>query len=335
MKKGIWVILAVVVVVLGMALFLWLRTPKHGPVKMESVTIGYAPFETLALLWTAEDRHFFSRNGLHIISRKYDTGVGALDGVVRGEADVAVGTAEFPLVGSAFRKERIRTLGSIDKIEFIHVVGRKDRGIEKVSDLKGKKVGTTLRTVAHFYLGRFLTLNDMTMKDITLVDLKTPAEWVDAIVTGKIDAIATTQPSINKIIDRLGANAVVWPAQNYQPMYSLIISTDKWIMHHPELITRFLKSLAQAEEYVNRHRAEAKDIVRKRLNLDAAYMETVWSQNQFSLSLDQALITIMEDEARWVISNTLTTEKTVPNFLDYIHMDGLKTVKPEAVSIIH
>jgi len=335
MKKIICAILAVVIVVLGVALVLRLRTPKDDPVKMESITIAYAPFETLALLWTAEERHFFRRNGLNITSRRYDTGVGSLDGVLKGEADMAVGTAEFPLVGSAFRKERIRTIGSIDNIEFIHVVGRKDRGIGKVSDLKGKRVGTTLRTVAHFYLGRFLTLNGMTMRDITLVDVKTPEEWVNAIVKGDIDAIATTQPSVNTIIDRLGANAVVWPAQNYQPMYALIISTDEWIMQHPERITRFLKSFAQAEEYVSRNPAEAKDIVRKRLNLNAGYVETVWSQNRFSLSLDQALITIMEDEARWMISNNLITEKTVPNFLNHIHMDGLKRVKPEAVSIIH
>ena len=42
----------------------------------------------------------------------------------------------------------------------------------------------------------------------------------------------------------------------------------------------------------------------------------------------------MEDEARWMITNNLTTEKQVPNFLDYIYEDGLKAVKPEAVNII-
>jgi len=62
-------------------------------------------------------------------------------------------------------------------------------------------------------------------------------------------------------------------------------------------------------------------------------METVWFQNQFSLSLDQSLILAMEDEARWMISNSLTTEKTVPNFLDYIYPDGLSAVKPGAVRI--
>ena len=57
-------------------------------------------------------------------------------------------------------------------------------------------------------------------------------------------------------------------------------------------------------------------------------------ENRFSLSIDQSLILAMEDEARWMISNKLTGEKQVPNFLDYIWDDGLKAIKPEAVNII-
>jgi NitT/TauT family transport system substrate-binding protein len=60
----------------------------------------------------------------------------------------------------------------------------------------------------------------------------------------------------------------------------------------------------------------------------------VWPQYTRSLSLDQPLITAMEDETRWMISNNLTTEKQVPDFLNYIYEDGLKAVKPEAVKII-
>ena len=145
---------------------------------------------------------------------------------------------------------------------------------------------------------------------------------------------STTQPSVNKMKERLGANAVVWPAQNYRPMYALMIAGNEWITAHPELMKRFLKALAEAEGYVLRNPAEAKAIVRKRQNLDAAYMETIWSQNQYGLTLDMSLITAMEDEARWMIKNNLTGERQVPNFLDYIHEDALKAVKPEAVNII-
>jgi NitT/TauT family transport system substrate-binding protein len=314
---------------LAMLVGSWSCSGKVGP-----ITIGYPPFESATLFYIAEDQHFFSRNGLKVTSRKYDTGVASLGGILNGEADIAVGIAEFPLVGRAFQKANIRIIGNIDKAEFIYLLGRKDRGIEKVSDLKGKRVGTTFRTVAHFHLGRFLNLNGMNIQDITLVDLKTPEEWVNAVVNGDIDAISTAQPYVNSIKERLGANAVVWPAQSGQPLHGLIISSNDWITRHPELARRFLKSLAQAEEYVIRHPAEAKAVVRKRLNLDAAYIETVWSQNQFSLSLDQALIVTMEDEARWMIANKLTSEEKIPDFLNYIYEDGLKAIKPEAVNII-
>jgi NitT/TauT family transport system substrate-binding protein len=254
--------------------------------------------------------------------------------VLKGEADVAVGPAEFPLVTRAFNKEGIRAIGTVDKVEHIFFIGRKDRGIEQASDLRGKRVGTTVGTVAEFYLGRFLSLNGMKMQDITLVNLRTPQEWVNAVVDGDIDAVVTAQPHANMAREGLGANSVFWSAQSNQPMYALMIATDEWIAKHPKTVERFLKSLAQAEEYIVRNPAEAKAIVQKELNLDAAYIETVWSQNQYGLSLDQSLITAMEDEARWMIANNLTTEKTVPNFLDYIYEDALKAAKPEAVSII-
>lgn len=302
--------------------------------RIEPITVAYSPFESTALYWIAQDQNFFSRNSLNVTARRYDTGVGSLDGMLKGEADIAVGANEFPLVGRALQKEKIRTIGSIAKSDFIYLVGRKDRGIGKALDLKGKRVGTTFRTIAHFYLGRFLELNNMSMRDITLVDVQSPEEWVNAVVNGDIDAIATAQPYAKTAKDRLGANAVIWSLQSNQPLQTQVIAADEWITKHPELVSRFLKSLALAEEYVIRNPAEAQAIVQKRLNLDAAYMETVWSQNQFSLSLDQSLVTTMEDEARWMINNNLTTEKMIPDFLHYIYLDGLKAVKPQSVNII-
>ena len=82
------------------------------------------------------------------------------------------------------------------------------------------------------------------------------------------------------------------------------------------------------------HEIEAKNILQKRMNWSDTQILSIWSQNQFGLSLEQSLITAMEDEARWMISHNLTNEKAVPNFLDYISEGALKAIKPGAVSII-
>src|SRR5512140_1180602 len=110
--------------------------------QMPSIVIAYAPFESIALLTIADEQNLFKGNGLNVTLRKYNTGVGALDGMLDGEADMAVGANEFPLVGKALKREGVCTIGSIAKSDFIYLIGRKDRGIKNVSDLNGKKVGT-------------------------------------------------------------------------------------------------------------------------------------------------------------------------------------------------
>jgi ABC-type nitrate/sulfonate/bicarbonate transport system substrate-binding protein len=302
--------------------------------KMESITVAWSPFEIETLLWVADDQNMFSRNGLDVTLRKYDTGAGSLNGMLNSEADITLGVTEFPMVRSAFAKSNARIIGAIAKIEQQYLVGRKDRGIEKVTDLRGKKVGTTIGTIAEFYLGRFLELNNIKISDITVVDLKTPAEWENAVADGVVDAIVTAQPYADLASQRLGNNAIVWPVQGGQSIYGLIVSSERWITANPNLVNKFLKSLAQAEEYGISHPAEAKAILQKRLSVDASFVESAWSRDQFSLSLDQSLIAAMEDQSRWMIKNNLTSEKTVPDFLNYIYPDGMRAVKPGAVNII-
>jgi ABC-type nitrate/sulfonate/bicarbonate transport system substrate-binding protein len=169
--------------------------------------------------------------------------------------------------------------------------------------------------------------------DVVIIDLP-PSKWQDAISSGAVDAIVGWMPYTKRIQERFTKETVNWQVQSGQPVFGIIVGSNDWIANHPETIIRFWKSLAQAEEFLARHPDEAKAIVRKRLNYDDGYMKTVWPQYTFSLSLDQSLIFAVEDEARWMISNNLTTEKQVPDFLGYIYEYGLKAVKPETVKII-
>ena len=328
------VVVITIALIAGFGGWVFLGSPKNTENSMESITIAYSPFESTALFWIAKDQGFFGQNGLNVTLHKYDSGAAALDGVVNSEADIGVGISEFPLVRKAFQNTRVRAIGNIDKGDFIYLVARRDRGIVNVSDLKGKRIVTAVGTAAEFYLGRFLMLHGMTLRDITLVDVETPEGWIDDVTKGDIDAIATAQPYANSARDQLGDNAVTWPVQSSQPVNGLIISTNEWLSTHPGQAERFLRSLAEAEEYVPPHPSESRAIVQKWLDLDTGYMDTVWQQNQFSLTFDQSLVLAMEDEARWMIRNNLTNATAVPDFRNYLYTDGLDNVKPGSVNII-
>ncbi len=310
----------------------YLNSPTTFSGTPEPITVGTPPIELATLIYIAEDQHFFARNGLNVTIKDYDSAIAAVYGMENDETNISVST-EYPIVGAAFKKENISVIGSIDKYQTTYLIGRKDRGIKNISDIKGKRIGLTRGGIGEFYLGRFLNLHGMSLQDITLVDIKL-AQLMDALTNGSVDAAMVWSIDVNTVEERSGSNMVVWPAQNEQAAYSVIASRNEWIYNHLEAINRFLKSLGQAEEYIINHPAQAKAIVQKRINHDDAYMATIWPKHQFSLSLDQSLVLAMEDEARWMLNNNLTTEKNVPDFLDYINEDGLKEVKPEAVNII-
>jgi NitT/TauT family transport system substrate-binding protein len=313
------------------ALGLWSCSRGDYSGKVETISIGVPSLEQNALLYVADHQKFFAKNGLNILIRDYDSGVTAINGMLKGEVDIAE-AAEFPFVRAVFQKEKLSVIACNDKFENDYIVGRKDRGITRISDLKGKRIGVTLKTINEFYLGRFLELNGMSVKDATLVDIM-PTQFVNAIASSEVDAIIAWQPHIHRIQKEV-KGVVVWPAQSSQAAYGVLVCSSEWVRQNTDRVRRFLKSLREAEDYLVRHPDEAKAIVRKRLNYDDSYIASVWPGHQFTLSLDQTLIVAMKDEAQWMINSNLTNEKTMPDFMDYIYVDGLKAVKPEAVNII-
>jgi NitT/TauT family transport system substrate-binding protein len=291
------------------------------------------PTELNALFYVAEAQKLFTANGLHVTLKEgYDSGASAAAGMLNGEADIAL-AAEFPIVRQVFNKKDITSFGTITKYENTYISWRTDSGIRTIQDLKGKKVGVTLKTISEFYLGRTLDLNGVNIQQVTLIDTRAP-DSEKAIAGREVDAVATWEPWVAQINQRMGKEVITMPLQGGQYAYWNLVSTSGWIKNHPNVIKRLIKSLVQAESYLASHQNEAKAIVRKRMNFNDAYLEMIWQRYQFSISLDQSLITAMEDEARWMIKNNLAEKKEVPNFLDYIHEDALKAVKPEEVNVI-
>jgi len=303
------------------------------PGKMETLTIAAVPTELNAMVYIAEDQKFFARNGLQVTLKSYDSGATAAAGMLNAEAEIAL-AAEFPIVRQVFNKKDIVSFGAITKYENTYIIWRTDSGIKTIQDLKGKRIGVTLQTISEFYLGRTLELNGMNIQQVTLVDTKAP-ESERTFLNKEVDAVAMWEPWVTHISQRMGKEAVTRALQSGQYAYWNLVSTIDWTRNHSDTLKQLMKSLLQAEDYIVSHQDEAKAVVRKRMNFDATYTETIWPRYQFALSLDQSLITAMEDEARWMIKNKLTRERTIPDFTDYIYIDGLKAIKPEAVKIIH
>lgn len=303
------------------------------PQQLDTITLGTNPIELNALIYVAEERGFFADNGIQIRYRDYDTGVAAVNGLLNGENDLAM-TTEFVIVGNVFNKKEVTALAAVDESTLFYLVAPAQSGIQGIKDLEGKRIGVPSQTIMEFYLGRILEINGISLKTVSLVNTSA-ADPGGALSAGNIDAVITWGSYLADIEKHFSSQMIILGVQSDQPSFWSAVSTSSWVKQNPVLIKRFMAALARSESEVDRHPAEARESIRQRLNYTSSYIETIWPQNQFSLSLDQSLIAAMEGEARWMIKNLMTAEKEVPNFVQYIYVDGLKAVKPEAVNIIH
>ncbi len=332
-KRTLVIITGLIILALLAGSFIYLNSPKPYSGNVESVSLGMEPNQVNLLVYVAQAQNYFSANGIRVTIKDYGSGSAAVTGMLNGEVNIATAT-EFVVAQNALANQSLQAFASIDKFLQIYVIGNENQGITKISDLSGKKVGLTLKTASEFYLGRFLELNNINPDQINLVNVP-PAQVEEALANGTVDAVVAWQPYVGEIENRMGNNSIImWDAQSGQVAFDCAISKSNWIANNPDLVRRCLKSLAQAEQYTINHASEAKVIVQNRLNLTAEYIGAVWGQYRFSLSLDQSLIVAMQDESRWLIQNNLTSNAAVPNFLNHIYVDGLKSEKPESVNVI-
>ncbi len=299
-----------------------------GPV--EKITLAVYAGETGALVYVAEDQGYFEENGLEVTIKDYGSGKAAADALIAGEADIST-SAGFVFVSNSFDYIDLRILGTVATAEVKELVARKDKGITTTDDLIGKKIGVTKKSGGEFALGRFLIFNGLSLQDVELVDLK-PSEMVGTISNGDIDAAFSWDPNVYNIKKELGDNAISWSGG--QDFYFVLITKEDWIENNPAAAERFMKSVLEAEDYIKDNSEESKEFVKDRFDYESDYMDYSWPKQEFAVILEQAMLIAFEDQARWRIDNNLTDATRVPNYLDYIYLDALEKVKPEAIGII-
>jgi ABC-type nitrate/sulfonate/bicarbonate transport system substrate-binding protein len=313
------------------AMFFSACTRPGGPEKIDKLRIGVFPDSISALVYIAQEQGFFKRHGLDVSLEKFQTGAFAVNGLISDKVDVATASG-FVLALQGFKSPDLRVVAAISSTDIVELVARRDRGIAKPEDLRGKLIGVTKNTIAEFFLNTFLSFNGILRGEVRTVDFK-PSDFVKALTEGKIDAAVCFPPWDTAKRD-LGQNGVSWPIQGGQDYYLLLIIRDELIKTRPRAVEGVLRGALDAEDFLRKHESEAQAIIERTVGLDRASVASTWAKTHFRVGLDQALLTLMEDEARWAIRNKLVDAQKVPNYLNLLYLEGLEKIRPDAVSVI-
>ncbi|MBF0524317.1 MAG: hypothetical protein HQK56_04390, partial [Deltaproteobacteria bacterium] len=103
---------------------------------------------------------------------------------------------------------------------------------------------------------------------------------------------------------------------------------------HPGTLKKVLKAVTRSIRYIKQNKKESQAIMTGWTGIEGTQLASIWENFVYALSLDHSLLTVLEDEARWVMDNGFTDKKKIPNYLNFIYLDAMKAVGPKAVSIM-
>jgi NitT/TauT family transport system substrate-binding protein len=299
----------------------------------DKATIGSSQSQISLPIIIAQEKGYFSAEGLDVILKPYPSGKKAMEGLFKGEADI-VAAAETPILFNSLSRSDFVVFATIAySYDDNKVLGRKDKGVSRPSDLKGKKIGLMLGTSSHFFSHVYLAEHGIDLSAVTIVDIA-PADMPGALKDGRVDAIIAWEPVAYQVRQALPDKIVRLPKTNLCKETFNLSTMSNYASAHPGVLKKTLKAIDRAISFIKQNKKESIVIMDKVLKLDEGVLTSTWDDFVYELSMEDSLLVVLEDEARWAITNRLTEKTKVPNYLGYVYLDAMKAIKPDAVTII-
>lgn len=307
------------------------RRNRPRPKPLMKTTIACTTQPESALVHVAVAKGYFLEEGLDAHLLIHTFGKAAMQTLLDRKAEFAT-VAETPIMFAALRGEPVKVIANIvTSTENNALVARRDRGITRAADLKGKRVGYTPGTTSDFFLDSQLLSLGLTRKDIHPVGLK-PEEMEAAILSSKVDVVCTWNYPLTLIQRALGADGIVFFDRDiYTETFNIAIRSDL-LTREPEKAECFLRALIKAEAFVADHPKEAQAMVATATHQDERLVSAVWGAFHFGVQLDQILMITLEDETRWAMKHHLVEAQKMPDYRAILETSLLQKVRAEAAT---
>lgn len=303
------------------------------PIPQHKLSLAVNPYPGNGLAYLAAAKGYFAQEGLDVTFQPYTSGRDALKASLEKQADLAT-VAVMPVMYATMKRQPVAIVATIFTASRAYgVLAMRSRGIATLPDLKDKTIGVTFGTDGHFVLSTMLARDRLALNQVRVENLP-PEKMLAALQSGNVDAITTWEPWLSAAKLALGADALEFRSDSsFVIDYNLAGRAD-WIAANPDKTQRLLRALLRAKHFADEHPREAHATIVSLMKLAPSTFETGEANYRFVVQLEQNLLIMLEDQARWAIQNKFSEPAAMPNFLNAIDMTALMAVQADAVKLV-
>ena len=295
------------------------------------VTLAISPIPHSVLIFIAEEKGYFNDEGLNVKMVKFSTGKDALDAMIADGADFAT-TADFPLTLAGLSGQETYVVATIGFGDDIKVIARKDRGINSIEDLVGKKIATKKGGGGDFFMQKLFEQKNMVLDQSKVINLN-PPDMPTVLARGDVDAYITWEPHISNGKKLLADNAIVFePKGIYGETWNVVVNSE-FESKNPDIVKKFVSALVKADDFMDNHPLESSSIAQKYSGASEEIVDIVFGSFNIEVLLDKDLTDQMTETARWLVNQGNFKAESIPDYNHMIKTQYLDEISPQSVTI--
>ncbi|MGI0491408.1 sulfonate ABC transporter substrate-binding protein [Alkalinema pantanalense CENA528] len=186
------------------------------------------------------------------------------------------------------------------------IVVPKDSPIQKLEDLKGKKIAFAKGSNTNYLVVKALESVGLSLSDVDVVHL-TPADARAAFETGKVDAWAIWDPYLAVAETKIGAKQIV-DATGLAPNKGYYLASQSFIDKHPEVLKTVLDEVRKRSDWAKSNPTEVTKFLAPSLGIDPAPLELAEKRREYGVLPLTAEIIAKQQE----IADTFSKIKLIP-----------------------
>ncbi|MGH9188824.1 MAG: ABC transporter substrate-binding protein [Acidimicrobiales bacterium] len=225
------------------------------------VRLGFSAWPGWFPWQVAEEKGLFRAAGVDVKLTYFESYTDSLNALNTGNLDANSQTLGDTISSVSGGAEQVVTLVNDNSTGNDQIIVAP--GIEKIEDLKGKKVGAEEGTVDHFLLLLGLDKVGLKQSDIDFKPLATDAAAA-AFAAGQLDAVGVFAPFTTTALERQGSKALFTSAEFPGAIPDHLVFGRAFVKDHPEEVQKLVDVWFDTLAYIAEHKDEAVAIMAKR-----------------------------------------------------------------------